>query len=120
MTLNELCGAKTRRYFIYSSGTKDTNSFTYRQSFGIHSRYIHQVGYHNNMRHGSISLESTRATKFCPDRNFSWYLAVSEVNTALASGHFQNDGVVQPSLYFWIDLAIECHENKIGVELVDN
>ena len=45
---------------------------------------------------------------------------MSEVNTALASGHFQNDWVVEPSLYFWRVLAIECLENTIGVELRDN
>ena len=38
----------------------------------------------------------------------------------MASGHFQNDGVVQPSLYFWRALTIECLENTIGVELGDN
>ena len=43
-----------------------------------------------------------------------------EVNTSLASGHFQNDGVVQPSLDFWRSLAIECLENTIGFELGDN
>ena len=45
---------------------------------------------------------------------------MSEVNTALASGHFLNDGVVQPSLDFWRSLAIECLENTIGFELGDN
>ena len=43
-----------------------------------------------------------------------------EVNIALASGHFQNDGVVQPSLDFGRDLEIEYLENTIGVELGDN
>ena len=43
MTLDELEGAKTRRYFIDRSGTKETKQFTYRQPFGIHFRYRHQV-----------------------------------------------------------------------------
>ena len=59
-------------------------------------------------------------TKFWPDRNFVWYLVVSEVNTALVSGHFKNYGVVQPSLYFWRDLEIECLENTIRVKLGEN
>ena len=59
-------------------------------------------------------------TKFWPDHNFSWYLVVLEVNTALASGHLKNDGVVQPSLDFWRALEIECPENIIGFELGDN
>ena len=33
------------------------------------------------------------------------------------SGHFQNGGVVKPSLDFWRELSIECLDNKIGVEL---
>ena len=42
---------------------------------------------------------------------------MSEVNTALASGQFQNYGVVQPSMYFWKSMEIECLDNKIGLEL---
>ena len=42
---------------------------------------------------------------------------VSRVNTDLASGHFQDYGVVQPSMDFWRALAIEFLDNKIGVEL---
>ena len=53
-------------------------------------------------------------TKLWPDCNFDWYLAVLEVNIDLASGHFQNGGVVQPSMDFWRDLTIECLENIIG------
>ena len=65
-------------------------------------------------------LERTWATKFWPDHNFAWYLSMTEVNTDLAPGHFKNDGVVQPSLDFWRSLSIECLENKIGVELLEN
>ena len=43
-----------------------------------------------------------------------------EVNTDLVSVQFQNDGVVQPSIYFMRYLSIECLENTIGVELVYN
>ena len=49
-----------------------------------------------------------------PDRNFAWYLAVTEVNTALASGHFQNGGNIMPNLAFLIQLALHCMENTIG------
>ena len=45
---------------------------------------------------------------------------MSEVNKALAPCHFQNDDVVQPSLYFWRALVIECLENTTGAELGDN
>ena len=99
---------------------KETKQFIYQQPFGLHFRYRHQVDDHNNRRHAPIYLESKWAAKFCSDNNFAWYLYVSEVNTALVSGQFQNNGVVQPSLDFWSALAIECLENKIGVELGDN
>ena len=72
---------------------------------------------HNNWIHAPISLERTWETKLCPDCNVAWYLAVSEVNTDLASGHFQNDWLVRTSFYFWRALEIYLIENKIGVEL---
>ena len=93
---------------------KETRQFTYLQPFGLHFRYRYQVDDHNNWRHAPISLEMIWATKFWIYHNFSWYIAVSEVNTALESGHFQNDEVVKPSLDFRRDLEIEFLENKIG------
>ena len=45
---------------------------------------------------------------------------MSEFNTALASGHFQNDGVVQKSLDFRRALELKCLENTIGFELGEN
>ena len=77
MTPDELEGATTSRDFIGTSGTKELKQFTYRQTFGLYFRYRHQVDEHNNWRHEPISLERTWATKFCPDRNFAWYLVVS-------------------------------------------
>ena len=64
ITLDELEGARTRRYFIDSSGTKETKQFTYRQPYGISFRYRHQVDDHNNRRHAPMSLERTWETKF--------------------------------------------------------
>ena len=43
-----------------------------------------------------------------------------EVNKALESGHFQNNGVVQTSMNFWKALAIGRHVNKIVVKLGQN
>ena len=59
-------------------------------------------------------------TKFWPDLNFAWYLDMSEGNTGLASGNFQNCEVVKPSVYFQIYLEIEYLENQIWVEFGDN
>ena len=88
MKLDELEGTKIRRYLIDSSGMKEKNQFTYRKPFGIHFRYINQVGYHSNWIRSTIYLERTWSTKFWTDHNSCWYLSVSEFNTALESGHF--------------------------------
>ena len=100
MTRDELEGAKTRRYFTGSSGMKETMLFNYRHPFGLYFKYRHQLDGHDNQRHVPIYLESTRETKFWSDCKFAWYLYVSEFNTDLASGHFKNYWVVQPSLDF--------------------
>ena len=71
---------------------------------------------HNNRRHAPISIESTWATNLWPDCNFDGYLAASEVNADLAMGHFQNGGVLQPSLDFRQGLAKECLDNTIGLD----
>ena len=120
MTLDELEGARKRRDFIDSSKAKDTKQLTYGNPFGNNFRYRHQMDDNNNWIHAPISLKRTWATKFCPDRNFSLYLSVSEVSTDLAPGHCKNDMAVQPSLDFWRALAIECLENKIEFELGEN
>ena len=41
---------------------------------------------------------------------------MTEVNTALASGHFQNGVDIMPTLAFRRQLAIQCMENAIGTE----
>ena len=48
MKIDELEGARTRRDFTESSGTKDTEQFKYRHQFGLYLRYRNQVDDHNN------------------------------------------------------------------------
>ena len=86
----------------------------------LHDAFYVRVRRRKNWRYKPIYSERIRATKFCPDHNFSWYLSVSKINTTLSSGHFQNDRVVHPILIFWRALSIECLENTIGVELEDS
>ena len=71
MKLDGLEGENTRRYFIESSGKRDTKKFTYRKPFGIHFRYIHQLDDHNNNRHAPIYLDRTWTTNFWLDHNFA-------------------------------------------------
>jgi hypothetical protein len=117
MTLDKLEDAPARREYKGANGQTVVQTFKYRQPFGLHFRYRHQVDDpHNNCRHPPISLERTWATKFWPHRNFAWYLAASEVNMALASGHLQNSGVLLPTLEFRGALAKECLENTTRME----
>ena len=107
MTLEELDGADTRRDYKGRDGESLARLFKYRQPFGLNFRYRHRVDDHNNIIHAYISIESTWATKYWPNRNFAWYLAVTEVNTALADGHFRQDGKLVPTLQFRSNLAHE-------------
>ena len=49
-------------------------------------------------------------------RNFSWHIVMTEVNTTLASGHFQNGGDIMPNLDLGGHLAIQCMINNFGTE----
>ena len=120
MTLAEMDGADTRQEYKGRDGQSLYRLFKYRQPFGLHFRYRHQVYDNNNRRHASISIERTWETKFCPDINFAWYLAVTEVNTALADGHFRKGGRLIPTLQFQRKIAHEMMENTIGVDTVDS
>ena len=120
MTLEELDGTDTRQEYKGRDGESLARLFKYRQPFCLHFRYRHQVDNHNNRRHAPISIERTWETKFWPDRNFAWYLAVTEVNTALADGHFRKGGKWIPTLQFRRKLAREIMENNIGGDTVDS
>ena len=90
--------------------------FKYRKPFVLHFRYLHQLYDHKNRRYAPISIETTWVTKFWPDRNFSRYLAVTEVNTALADGNFRTGGQLIPILQFRRKLVHEIMDNTIGVD----
>ena len=117
-TLEELDRAETRLEYKGGDGESLTRLFKSCQTFGFHFCYRHQVDEHNNRRHASISIERTWETKFCPDINFAWYLAVTEVNTALANGHFHKGGKFIPTFQFHRKLAHEMTENTIGLTTV--
>ena len=89
MTLDELEGSNMKCNYKGRDGESLVKYFKYWQPFGFYFWYFHQVDYHNNRLHSNITLERTWDTRFWPDRNFACYLVVTEVNIALASGHFQ-------------------------------
>ena len=100
-------------------GVKTNKTFCYKQPFGMHYKFIHQVDDNNNRWHSSILFDRTWATKFWEDRSCAWYLSTSEVNTNLTWRHFRKDGKVDATLDFWRKPAHECLVNLIGVEKQD-
>ena len=106
MTLEELDGADTRREYKGWDGQSLARLFKYRQLFGLHFHYRHQLDDHNNRIHAHISNERTWATNFWPNRHFSWCLAVTEVNTALSDAHLRKGGQLIPSLQFGKNLRM--------------
>ena len=64
------------------------NKFNYPEVVGNHFLYRHSADDHNNKRHAPISLEVVWATKYWPNRVFSFLLSVTEVNINLAATYF--------------------------------
>ena len=96
------------------------SQFNHWQPFGLHFRHRHQVNKQNNRIHAPISIKRTRATKFWTYRNFTWYLAVTEVNTALAYGQFHKGGKFIPNFQFHRKFAHDIMENTIVVKIMDS
>ena len=119
MTLKQFDGADTRWEYKGRDDQSLVRQFKYRQPFGLYFFYRHQVDYHNSRRHAPLSIERTLATTLWPDGNFTCYLAITEVNTALTDGHFLKGGKLIPTLKFHRKFAHDMMENKIGVDTVD-
>ena len=68
----------------------------------MHFLYHHLVDDHNSKRHKPISFETSWKTKYLPDWHFAHYVALSEVNTTLAHGHWTLGGLSSPC---WKDAA---------------
>ena len=100
MTLKELDGVDMRQEYKGRYGQSLIRQFKDWHPFGLHFRYRHQVDDHSNRRHATISLEKTWETKFLANRNFAWYLAVTEMKTEMAYGHFRKGGKLIPNLQF--------------------
>ena len=81
-------GKETSREWVDSSGVKKNVKFHYPEVVGNHFLYRHSVDDHNNKRHSPISLEVVWATKYWPNRVFSFLLGVTEVNVNLATTYF--------------------------------
>ena len=115
MHFDDFYRGRTQRDFLVN-GVKTTKTFCYKQPFGLHSKFRHQVDDINNRRHYPILVGRKWYTKYWKDRKYAWYLATSEVNNNLAWGHFQQDGKVDATLDFRHKLAHECLLNLVGID----
>ena len=88
MTIKELDGVYTSQEYKGRGGKYLVRKLKYWNPFGLHLRYRHRLDDHSDRGHDTISIERIWETKFWTDRNFTWYLAATEVNMALADGHF--------------------------------
>ena len=79
---------KRTRGKLKRGGVMKTKEFMYMEVVENMFLYQHQVDDNNNRSHAPIFIEKTWSTKYCPDRFFAWYLAVSEVNDNYARVYF--------------------------------
>ena len=61
MTFDDFEGGQTRRDYLVD-GVKTTKTFCYKQLFGMHYNFRHQVDENNNRRNFPILVERTYAT----------------------------------------------------------
>ena len=115
MTLDDFEGGQTWQDYLVD-GVKTTKKFCYKQPFGTHYKFRHQIDDNNNRQNWYILVERTWNNKFLEDRNCEWYLTASEVNTNLVWGHFRQDGKVDATLDFRSKLTHECLVNSIGFD----
>ena len=78
--LEQLEGSDTQRRYKGAGGELVPKRFNYRDVFGNHFNYRHQVDDINNRRHSPISVERTWATKYWPDLCHAYFFALIEVN----------------------------------------
>ena len=118
-TLEENVDHKTRRVY-QKNGQQVTKTFSYIEPISNHFKYRHQIDDHNNRRHAPISIEKTWATKHWPDRNFAWFIAVTEVNANHACAYFRGTEII-PQLEFRKNLAWEMINNSMeGISEVED
>jgi hypothetical protein len=87
-------------------------TFQYAEPFSRHNRGKHWVDDVNQRRHQPISLESVWATKWWPNRQFTFILSVAEVNAGMARARARKEPA-QPMLEFRRQLAMRMLENKL-------
>ena len=87
-------------------------SFKYTEPISRHNNAKHWVDDVNNRRHAPIGLEDVWATKWWPDRQFTFICSVAEVNAVMSQARGRND-IAEQTLKFRRRLAQQMLENKI-------
>ncbi|KAL7425548.1 hypothetical protein ACHAXH_000046, partial [Discostella pseudostelligera] len=88
-------------------------TFKYAEPFSRHNRAKHWVDDVNNRRHDPIGLEEIWATKWWPNRQFTFILSVVEANAIQARARAR-DAPAEPTLSFRKQLANHMLHNRIG------
>ncbi|KAL7467273.1 hypothetical protein ACHAXS_007534 [Conticribra weissflogii] len=79
-------------------------TFKYCEPVSHHNRAKHLVDDHNNRRHDPIGLEQTWRTKWWPTRQFTFLLAIAEVNAVNSRARARKEPA-EPQLKFRRELA---------------
>ena len=88
-------------------------TFKYAEPFSRHNRAKHWVDDVNNRRHDPIALEDIWATKWWPNRQFTFLLSVAEANSIHARARARKE-ISEPTLAFRKQLAKCMLLNKLG------
>jgi hypothetical protein len=88
-------------------------SFKYTKLLSRHNRSKHWVHNVNNCHHDPISLEEGWATKWWPNRQFTFILSVAEANAVQAWARAKKE-MAMPTLEFQRKLAEKMMTNRLG------
>ena len=88
-------------------------SFKYTEPLSRHNRSKHWVDDVNNRRHDPIGLEDVWATKWWPNRQFTFILSVAEANAVQARARGKKE-TAMPTLEFRKKLAQKMLTNRLG------
>ncbi len=99
----------------HSTGCKiggQWKSFKYSEPISHHNCAKHWVDDHNNCRHDPIGLEQTWRTKWWPTQQFTFLVAIAEVN-AINSWARARKAPAEPTLEFCKQLVEKMIHNKL-------
>jgi hypothetical protein len=86
--------------------------WTYTEPVSRHNRSKHWVDDHNQRRHAPIDLSFVWRTKWWPNRQFTFFFGVAEVNAANSRARARDQNP-EPVLQFRRKLALKMLNNKL-------